>query len=246
MIPSGGSSDEDINDSFSDFTSFTATLETPASKESVQNLGKFKVTAKYEGMTESLNGASVNITAKEVVTAPPTTQPTTHPTTQPTTAPTTLPTSSSSSSSVPSSGESSSQSTDSPQTGSNTSSESSSSETSSSTETSSSSSAPVSGTLEKYFYTKNYGLGTARICEIIDDYVEVYPGNTTSTFSVPDCSPLLKTTVDYVKSTATYDGDTYYILASGVKVPLLREERLASGSNGKITHVSIKDRKSVV
>ena len=241
MIPSGGSSDEDINDSFSDFTSFTATLETPASKESVQNLGKFKVTAKYEGMTESLNGASVNITAKEVVTAPPTTQPTTHPTTHPTTAPTTLPTSSSSSSSVPSSGESSSQSTDAPQTGSNTSSESSSSETSSSTETSSSSSAPVSGTLEKYFYTKNYGLGTARICEIIDDYVEVYPGNTTSTFSVPDCSPLLKTTVDYVKSTATYDGDTYYILASGVKVPLLREERLASGSNGKITHVSIKD-----
>lgn len=245
MIPTGGSSDEDTNDAYSDFTTFTATLETPESTESVQKLGKFKVTAKYEGMTETLNGASVNISAKEIVTQPPTTQPTT----QTTTKPTTLPSSSSSSSSVPSTNESSSSITETSQSDNSSSSssdssssaESSSSETQTSTESSSSSSAPVSGTLEKYFYTQNYGLGTARICEIIDDYVEVYPGNTTSTFSVPDCSPLLKTTVDYVKNTATYDGDTYYILASGVKVPLLREERLASGKNGKITHVSIKD-----
>ena len=28
--------------------------------------------------------------------------------------------------------------------------------------------------MEKYFYTENYGLGAATICEIIDDYVEVY------------------------------------------------------------------------
>ena len=244
MVPGGGNSDEDTNDSFSDFTTFTATIETPKSKETVQNLGKFKVTAKYEGMTETLNGATVNITAKEVVVIPPTTQPTTtQTTTQPTTKITTLPSSSTSqSSSVTATDATASSGAESTsQSESNSSSESQTTETSTSTSDSSSSQTSVSGTLEKYFYTKNYGLGTAKICEIIDDYVEVYPGNTTSTFSVPDCSPLLKTTVDYVKSTATYDGDTYYILASGVKVPLLREELLASGSNGKVTHVSIKD-----
>ena len=98
MVPSGGNSDEDTNDSYSDFTTFTATFETPESTESVQRLGKFKVTAKYEGMIETLNGANVNITAKEIVIIPPTTtQPTTTQTTtqitttEPTTAPTTPP-----------------------------------------------------------------------------------------------------------------------------------------------------------
>ena len=104
-----------------------------------------------------------------------------------------------------------------------------------------SSNTPQGDSLERYSYKNNYGLGTAKICEIIDDYVEVYPGNTTATYSVPDCSPLLKGTADYVKNSAKYDNDTYYILASGVKVPLLREERLASGINGKITHVKIVD-----
>ncbi len=110
---------------------------------------------------------------------------------------------------------------------------------------------PVSGTvttetvisgdrLERYSYTKDYGLGTATICEIIDDYVEVFPGNTSATYSVPDCSPLPKTTVDYVVDEAVFDEtDTYYILASGVKVPELHEERLASGVNGTIKHVKI-------
>ncbi len=224
-VSEGIGSDDEMPDSFSDFTTFTASFTVPESKTSVQKLGKFKVTAKYEGLSETLNGASVNVSAKEVVTPPPTTPPTSTATTtkkQTTTAPITSTQASSSGASQT-------------ETGSST------TEIEASTDTETTQKAPVAPTLEKYYYTQNYGLGSAKICEIIDDYVEVYPGNTTSTFSVPDCSPLLKTTVDYVKSTATYDGDTYYILASGVKVPLLREERLASGSNGKITHVSIKD-----
>ena len=66
---------EDTPDSASDFTTFTATLETPESTEKVQNLGKYKVTAKYSSLTESLSGASVSVTAKEIVTAPPETKP---------------------------------------------------------------------------------------------------------------------------------------------------------------------------
>ncbi|MBQ2904292.1 MAG: N-acetylmuramoyl-L-alanine amidase [Clostridia bacterium] len=218
---------EDTPDSASDFTTFTATLETPESTEKVQNLGKYKVTAHYSSLTESLSGASVSVTAKEIVTAPPATQPVTTtqaPTTQPATEATTV----SAENTNPSASE-------------NTSDVQQPTETQSGTQEQNVQ-PPSGNSMEKYFYTENYGLGSATICEIIDDYVEVYPGNDTKTYSVPDCSPLLKGTVDYVKgSPITLDGDKYYILASGLKVPTVREERLRSGSNGKITHVSIKD-----
>ena len=205
--------DEDNSpDTESDFTTFTATLETPASTTSVQKLGSYKVSAKYKTLSESLTGASVNVSAKELPPPPPpTTEP---PATETTTQEPTNP---------------SQESTDSNESTSGSSDES----------TSSDVSVAPSDLLERYYYTKDYGLGTAKICEIIDDYVETYPGNTTSTFSVPDCSPLLKGTVDYVTASAEYDGDTYYILSSGVKVPILREERLASGTEGKITHLKI-------
>ena len=210
--------DEDNSpDTESDFTTFTVTLETPASTTSVQKLGSYKVSAKYKTLSESLTGASVNVSAKELPPPPP---PTTQP---PTTTQTT--TQKPSETSTDSSGETSESTSDG-------------SDESTSSDTSTVSPADL---LERYFYTKDYGLGTAKICEIIDDYVETYPGNTTSTFSVPDCSPLLKGTVDYVTASAEYDGDTYYILSSGVKVPILREERLASGSEGKITHLKIVD-----
>lgn len=217
------SEDEDLPDSESDFAMFSATVTAPESTTSAQKLGKFKVTAKYSGLTESLNGATVNVKAKEVpVTVPPTTAKPTTTTEIQTTAPIT-------------SAEASTVSGSAGETVSETSG-------AQATETSSEEISISSGErLEKYSYTKDYGLGTERICEIIDDYVEVYPGNTMSTNSVPDCSPLLKTTVDYVKDEATFDGEKYYILASGVKVPLKRSERLASGQNGSITHVSIKN-----
>ncbi len=217
----GGEDEEDTPDTESDFATFTATVTAPKSTASVQNLGKYKVTAKYSGLTESLNGAKVSVAAKEVVTPPPTTtaKPTTTENPTEATAPST------------DSGSQASSATD-------TTADTSSGSTTASEENPSIS---ESDKLQRYYYTENYGLGSAKICEIIDDYVETYPGNTTSTFSVPDCSPLLKGTVDYVNSTSTFDEETYYILASGVKVPLLREERLASGSEGKVTHVSIKD-----
>lgn len=237
MEPSGGEG-EDAPDSASDFTIFTATLETPQSTEKVQKLGKYKVTAMYSSLTESKEGASVTVTAKEVVTSPPPTQPpsttakptTTQAPTQPETKPVVTETTVSETTGTQN-GETTTVQTE--------------SETQTPTETETltvQQTSPVNGTLQKYFYTENYGLGSAKICEIIDDYVEVYPGNDTKTYSVPDCSPLLKGTVDYVNgSPVTLDGDTYYILASGLKVPTLREERLASGSMGKVTHISIKD-----
>lgn len=233
---------EDAPDSASDFTTFTATLETPKSTEKVQKLGKYKVTAMYSSLTESKEGASVTVTAKEIVTSPPPTQPpstTAKPTTtQAPTQPETKPVITETTSDI--GAETQNQSQNSTENQSQTEPESP-SQTESETQTVQQTPSG-NGTLQKYFYTENYGLGNAKICEIIDDYVEVYPGNDTKTYSVPDCSPLLKGTADYVNgSPVTLDGDTYYILASGLKVPTLREERLASGSMGKVTHISIKD-----
>lgn len=224
-MTAGVADEEDTPDSASDFTTFTATLETPDSTEKAQNLGKYKVTAYYSSLTESLSGASVTVTAKEIVTSPPETKPVT--TTLPPT--TTLKPTEAVETSENAPSESANQ-TEAP------------SETQTETQEQTSQQTSSGNSMEKYFYTENYGLGSAKICEIIDDYVEVYPGNDTKTHSVPDCPPLLKGTVDYVKgSPITFDGDKYYILASGLKVPTVREERLASGENGKVTHVSIKD-----
>lgn len=227
--------EEDTVDKESDFRTFTASLTAPKGTDKVQKLGKYKVTAKYSGLTESMNGANISVSANEVVTPPPaptTQKPTTTTTKTVTTTqkPTEAPTQTASGTDV-SASESTAVTQDNP------------TQTTEKETTVSTQQTPTlsdKDRLQKYFYTENYGLGTATICEIIGDYVEAYPGNTTSTFSVPDCSPLLKGTVDYVKTSSTFDGDKYYILSSGIKVAQQREERLASGKEGAITHVSIK------
>ncbi len=225
---SSDSDDENAPDTESDFTTFSATVTAPESTDSAQKLGKFKVTAKYSGLTESKNGANVTVKAKELPPPPP-------PTTE-------APTTTEIQTTIAQTTTEALNGTDSSSTDESALSVTVTSADSGATTESTTEEIPViSGDrLEKYVYTKDYGLGTAQICEIIDDYVEAYPGNTTSTRSIPDCSPLLKGTVDYVKDSTTLDGDRYYILASGVKVPLDRTERLASGQNGSITHLSIK------
>ena len=209
--------DDTSPDTESDFADYSAMLTTPQSTSSVQKLGKFTVKAVYGSLSETLSGGNINVSAKVVVTPPPPPPPTTTTTTTTKTHTETIP----SQSETPN--ETTSGNGDVP------------------------SSVTVSGgvgsdLLERYSFKKDYGLGAAMICEIIDDYVETYPANTSATYSVPDCSPLPKMTVDYVENVAVFDEtDTYYILASGVKVPELREERLASGVDGKITHVRISD-----
>ncbi|MBR3819091.1 MAG: N-acetylmuramoyl-L-alanine amidase [Clostridia bacterium] len=221
--------EEDTVDKESDFGTFTASLTAPKGTDKVQKLGKYKITAKYSGLTETMNGASISVSANEIVIPPP------PPTEKPTTTTTTQkPTEAAS--------ETASETNASPSE-SGTAIQDNSTQTTEKETTVSTQQTPTlsdKDRLQKYFYTENYGLGTATICEIIEDYVEAYPGNTTSTFSVPDCSPLLKGTVDYVKTSSTFDGDKYYILSSGIKVAQQREERLASGKEGAITHVSIK------
>ena len=205
--------DDDSPDTESDFTTFTATLTMPAATATAQKLGKITVKATYGSLTETLSGGNVTVKAKPAPPpAPPEPPATTTTTTEKADQPPSQPVTGEATTEEPVSSDITSNSGDS------------------------------GDRLEKYQYTKNYGLGTAKICEIIDDYVEVFPGNTSATYSVPDCSPLPKTTVDYVVDEAIFDEtDTYYILSSGVKVPELHEERLASGVNGSIKHVRISN-----
>lgn len=217
-------------DADSDFTKFTVSVKTPPGSDSVQRLGKFSATAKYNGLSETLKGAEINVSAREPAAPPPPPPPASTSASASASASTSA--STSTSTSVAPTFSTSAQAADVSGT------ENVSVEPVSPAPTSESS-VSAGEALQRYYYSKNYGLGTARICEIIDDYVETYPGDTTSVFSVPDCSPLLRGTSDYVVSEAVYDGDKYYILASGVKVPLLREERLASGEIGAITHLKI-------
>lgn len=222
MTELGGIFDEgnDTPDTESDFSDFTATLKMPAATTTAQKLGKFTVKATYGSLSETLSGGNITVKAKAAPPpAPPTPPATTTPTTEKNTDKVTVESTSGSDTNATES------STKEPEN------------TGSITTTGNS-----GDKLEKYYYTQNYGYGTARICEIIDDYVEVYPGYTSATYSVPDCSPLPKTTVDYVIDEAVFDEtDKYYILASGVKVPELHEERLDSGVNGTIKHVRISD-----
>lgn len=90
--------------------------------------------------------------------------------------------------------------------------------------------------LQKYSYNSDYGLGTAEMIEITDNYAEVYPGSNMSTLSSPDYSPQLKGTVDYITSKASIDNTVYYFTNSGFKVPLTRDENAAGGKT-KITHL---------
>lgn len=227
-LADSGNEEESV-DKESEFGTFTASLTAPAGKDSVQKLGKYKITAKYSGLTETMSGANISVSANEIVLPPPTT--TEKPTTTTTVITTTEKTTESPSVSSPDNGTTSDL---------GTTSEATTAENKTDVSTVPTPTLSDKDRLQKYFYTENYGLGEATICEIIEDYVESYPGNTTSTFSVPDCAPLLKGTVDYVKTSSTFDGDKYYILTSGIKVANQRDERLASGKEGSITHVSIK------
>lgn len=221
--------DEASPNSDTDFATYAATIIMPDSTESTQNLGKISVTAKYQSLSETMRGAEVSVNAVAPTTAAPVTvRTTTAPTTEETsTETTTQETTVSTEPRTDENGNTVTETTTKPERTRRT-----------------TTSATDAGTTEfiagdKYTPYKNNGCGSAYVCEIIDDYVEVYPGSTSTTYSMPGLSPLLKGTFDYVTGEITCDGEKYYILSSGIKVPVSREERLASGANGTITHVKV-------
>ncbi len=194
--------DEDTSpDSESDFVAFHASFTLPKGTTQKQKLGSIKITASYGSLSESMTGASVTVNAVEPapVVVPETTTSTTTTTTT------------------------TESSTNEDEQGSVSQSETNSEQPSQSTSASTESSTQSSAESEKYSYSKNYGLGTAKICVINTDYCEVFPGSTTSSLSVPLYTPQLSGTIGYVSgemdcSDTKGNKEHYYVLSSGIKV----------------------------
>ncbi len=192
-------------DSESDFVAFHASFTLPKGTTQKQKLGSIKITASYGSLSESMTGASVTVNAVEpapvVVPETTTTTTTTATTTEQTAEPSTATGGQEGSSNAENNSDQTSEST---------------SETTESTSQSSASS-------EKYSYSKNYGLGTAKICVINSNYCEVFPGSTTSSLSVPLYTPQLSGTMGYVTgemdcTDTKGNKEHFYVLSSGIKV----------------------------
>lgn len=220
---------------------YTVTVNAPEAVSAASDLGKISVTATCKGVSETMTGGNIKVTPKKSIPKPvvkETQKSTTEiKTTQ---KPTTVKATEKADASTVgrTSGIKSNLShkyTNPPKTTEAPATEHSKAENSEE-ETSS-----ASDRLQKYSFTSNYGLGSATVCQITDNYVEIFPGRNTKTYSLPNYTPLLKGTFDYVESEIEIDGDKYYILSSGYKVPADRYERLSSGNMGTIDHVGIKE-----
>jgi N-acetylmuramoyl-L-alanine amidase len=229
-------SDDDF-ESPSGFSTYKTTLKMPAGGSAAKNMGVYKVTAASNGLTETKSGASITVnpaprvTIEKVRTTAPrrssmtsTSATSAAPATQITTTAEAASTESMPSTRVKRG---------------NRTTTSRASATSSQSDTQSAST-QANQRLQKYSYSSDYGLGKAKIVEVIDDYCEVYPGSNLSTNSIPDCSPFLKGTADYMTGTAAIDSDTYYYLNSGYKIPYSRKDNSASGKV-TVTHIKVSD-----
>lgn len=65
---------------------------------------------------------------------------------------------------------------------------------------------------------QNHGLGKKKMTVITAEFAETVPASTKNDNSNPKYSPELKGTFDYIDDECTYDGQNYYILASGTKI----------------------------
>ena len=225
-------SDDDF-ESPAGFSTYKTTLKMPSGGTSAKNMGAYKVTAKNNGLTESRSGASITVnpaprvTIEKVrTTAPRRSSLTSTSAASTTAAQITTTAEAASTGSMPSTRV---------KRGNRTTTSASTSQADTETAT-----APANQKLQKYAYSSDYGRGKAKIVEVIDDYCEVYPGSNLSTNSIPDCSPFLKGTADYMTGTAAIDSDTYYYLNSGYKIPYSRKDNSASGKV-TVTHIKVSD-----
>ena len=196
----------------------------PESGAAERSIGSVKVTATYQGLTESVTGASVSINAKPTFTPPVTEIVTT--TVPPTT---TIPA------------------TEPPKDVSST--QSGTSETVVTKPISTTTQKPTTATNVQLFtlltpYKNNGVSGKSKMVVIKNDYSETFPDTTMNDVSVPYFTSLPKGTIDYVTSTCTCDGFNYYVLASGRRVYQSDVEYLSSGYNmpsNEIRTVGVKE-----
>lgn len=227
-------SDNGHMDASSDYVTFTGKYTLPASRSTSVFVGTIQASASYQGISDSINGARVTITAEQKVDALPVVEKataselsTTKPTTTTTTTTTTTETTATSTAKTdPTQNES--ETDDSTESASDnptakTSSPITTQTTTTTKTTTSSASAAESTTSIKLDpvitpYTYNGLPGTKRMCKIKTYYTETMPLSPLNDLSVPLTTPLPIGTFDFITGESSFDKYTYYNLGSGRRV----------------------------
>ncbi len=191
----------------SDFVSFYANYKLPASKTQAQNLGNIKFSASYRGLSKSLNGAAVKVTAKP---PPAPIIPETISTTVTSTSQTqTQPPQESSATNDVTADISASDDIDSSGSLSTTS-------TTKITTTSQTTLTQQGKLLNPRVY--NGVSGRSRMCEVKKEHCGTMALSPFNDRSNPFTTPLSKGTFDYIDGESSYEGNLYYNLRSGKRV----------------------------
>ena len=221
----------------SDYVTFTGTFKLPASSSKAVSLGSIKAYASYQGITDSVTGARVSVTANAKIEALPvlpetpasssTAFTTARTTLAPTTTTTTKPTTTATTSEPAESAENTDLSESEPisETQSSTTQKTTASTTQTTTKpttgTQSQSSATTAAPkLDPVItpYSYNGIAGTKRMCVIKTYYTETMPLSPLNDLSVPTSTPLLTGTFDFITGESSYGSYTYYNLGSGRRV----------------------------
>ena len=218
-------------DTSSDYVTYIGKYNLPAGKSSNVLIGTIQANASYQGVSDSITGARVTVTAEQKIEALPVVTPVTSSSSssaKTTTTSTTATSATLSSTSVTGTTSPETETTDaaesessSDQTSSSKSSSTSSTSTSTSASTSTtSSSSSSSGKLDPVITPYSYnGLpGTKRMCKIKTYYTETMPLSPLNDLSVPLSTPLLTGTFDFITGESSFDKYTYYNLGSGRRV----------------------------
>ncbi len=212
LISSGDS--QATPDESSDYTTFSCTYKVPAASDKVRSLGNFTVTATINGITKTMKGGVIKVDKEFVLVTEESpdndfedTEPTSQTTTRPKWTRPTYPETTAETSAL-SPGE--------------TGSEVSTSENPTTT-TKETTTAPAFLTSAKLTpYSFNGISGTARMCEITENYAKTMFVSPLNENSVPMCTPQLSGTFDYIVSESSYEDEDgtyyYYNLASGLRI----------------------------
>lgn len=251
--------DNDNMDASSDYVTYTGKYNLPESAANTLSLGPIRAFASYEGISDSITGASVTVTAAEKVGTLPvveefSTTTTTTTTTTMTTA-TTAPDVTDLSESEPESDAESESATE--KSGSSTTKPiiTSVSTTKESTTVNNTTASTAAVKLDPVITPyQNHGLaGTKRMCVVKTYYTETMPLSPLNDLSVPRTTPLLQGTFDFITGESSFDKYTYYNLGSGRRVyrkdvdviekgyamPANAISLVSSGTSGNSTEINL-------
>ena len=207
----------------SDFVTYYTDYKLPEGKITQQNLGKFTVNAKYSGLSKTMNGAEIIVTAKiPATTLPPVTIPTT---TKPTTT-------------KPTESETETQTQNQTQTDGSTLPE-------TTTESNQGGgTTPVEQGAQLTPRSFNGVNARSKMCEVAVDKCETLPLSPIDNASSPLTTPFIKGMFDYIVGESSYDEYEYYILASGRRVYRDEVSVIPNGYNLPLNTVQVIDSKT--